>query len=454
MKNASILIIDDSTSILSALKMLLRPLVKNLEVFASPDQAFNMFNRKGFDAILLDMNFKAGVNSGNEGLYWLDKFREADPTISVVMMTAYGDVDLAVKAIKKGAADFVLKPWDNEKLIATLQSAINLSDSRREVKKLKGKEQGLVNEINKSGKHIIGKSSAIESVLKLIEKVAVTDANVLITGENGTGKELVAREIHRLSKRKDSLLVTVDMGAIPETLFESELFGHKKGSFTDAHEDRIGKFEMASGGSIFMDEIGNLPATMQAKLLSVLQNRTVTPVGSNMPKNIDIRIVSATNCKLDEMISSGTFREDLLYRLNTITIHVPPLRERKGDVDILANFFLSKYANRYNKGSMKISDKALDKLNTYNWPGNVRELQHTIEKAVILADESTLNTDDFYLKSQTSTSISSRRMTIDEMEKNMITAAVERNKKNMTAAADDLGITRQTLYNKIKKYEI
>lgn len=453
MKETHILIIDDNKSILSALKMLLRPLVKTIELFTSPDQAYNEFKRKKYDAVLLDMNFRAGVNSGNEGLYWLDKFIQCDSSVSVIMMTAYGDVDLAVKAIKKGAVDFVLKPWENEKLLATLQSATNLTISRREVLKLRGKEKNLVNEINKSSKHIIGKSMAIESVLKLVSKVAGTDANVLITGENGTGKELVAREIHRLSKRKDNLLVTVDMGAIPETLFESEIFGHKKGAFTDAREDRTGKFELASGGTIFMDEIGNLSSAMQAKLLNVLQNRTLTPVGSNHLREIDIRLVSATNCDLINMVSSGAFREDLLYRLNTITIHVPPLRERKGDVEILSNFFLGKFSARYNKGALKISKEAMEQLISYPWPGNVRELQHTIEKAVILAESTTLTPGDFYLRTSATKHITSA-ITLDEMEKDLITNAVERNRGNMTAAAEELGVTRQTLYNKMKKYEI
>lgn len=452
MKDAAILIIDDNKSILSALELLLKYKCANLQTFSSPDHGFNAFQGKHYDVVLLDMNFRAGVNTGNEGLYWLDKFLSLKPEASIVMMTAYGGIDLAVNAIKKGAIDFVLKPWENEKLLATLQSAINLGRSRQEVSRLKRKEQELIQVMNKNDRSIIGESAAIQSVIRMIEKVAVTDANVLITGENGTGKELIAREIHQRSKRHQKLLVTVDMGAIPEALFESELFGHKKGAFTDAKEDRAGKFEMASGGTLFLDEIGNLPLTAQAKLLTVLQNRTITRVGGNTPVPIDIRLISATNCRLQQMVHDDLFREDLLYRLNTITIEAPPLRDRIGDIPLLARFFLQKYADKYHKKGLKISASALTKLEKHNWPGNIRELQHTIEKAVILADTQELTTSDFVFKNARNTESNQSNGTLQDMEISLIQMELDKCAGNLSAAASNLGITRQTLYNKIKKY--
>jgi DNA-binding NtrC family response regulator len=452
MDKQKVLIIDDNRSILSALEMLLR--VGNIECssYVSPDQGFNAMQKQPFHAILLDMNFKAGVNSGNEGLYWLNRFRETAPDTSVVMMTAYGDVDLAVKAIKNGAYDFVLKPWENEKLLATLKAAINYTLSQRELTTLKGKEKRLIGEINKSRSPLVGRSAAMNDVLRMVAKVAVTDANVLITGENGTGKELIAREIHRLSLRTDNVLVGVDMGALPETLFESELFGHRKGAFTDAREDRIGKFEVASGGSLFLDEIGNIPLHLQSKLLAALQNRSIVRLGENTPRAIDIRLISATNRNLEEMTANGTFREDLLYRINTITIEVPPLRQRSGDITLLANYFIEKYASKYGKTGLLISQRALQKLEDYCWPGNVRELQHTIEKAVILADSLCLDVTDFVFRAASGANVS-LEMTLDEMENKLIEAALQRHQGNFSAAAGALGITRQTLYNKMKRYE-
>lgn len=434
--------------------MMLKFRCAKVDGFPNPDQAYNAFNKHDYDAILLDMNFKAGVNTGNEGIYWLEKFISKKPNASIIMMTAYGDIDLAVNAIKKGAVDFVLKPWDNEKLLATLHSAINLSRSRNEVSTLKRKEKELISALNRTDRNIIGQSEAMNEVMRMVEKVASTDANVLILGENGTGKELVAREIHRLSKRNEKLLVTVDMGSIAETLFESELFGHKKGAFTDAKEDRCGKFEMASGGTLFLDEIGNLPLPLQSKLLTVLQNRTITRVGDNTPFPIDIRLISATNGNIDNMVQNSEFREDLLYRLNTITIEVPPLSERSGDVALLSNFFLDKYGAKYNKKGLKISASAMAKLENYNWPGNVRELQHTIEKAVILADSNQLGVNDFSLSNNMRSKTLNTKMTIEEMELQMIEMAILRSNGNFSAAAEALGITRQTLYNKMKKYAL
>ena len=361
--------------------------------------------------------------------------------------------DRAVKALKKGAADFILKPWENEKLLATLQATLKLRRSNIRVEELKQHEQFMKRELNQEQRRILGSSPGILSMMQTIAKVAKTDANVLITGENGTGKELVAYEIHRKSGRHNELLVSVDMGTIPETLFESELFGHKKGSFTDAREDRIGKFQLAHRGTLFLDEIGNLPHALQSKLLSALQNRTIVPVGSNQPIPVDIRLVCATNCDLEQLITQHKFREDLLYRINTILIEVPPLRERDGDIELLASVFLKYFEKRYHKPSLRISSQALKKMTGYSWPGNIRELRHTIEKAVILSDSETLKPDDFEFKSAGKLT-GFGYFTLEEMEKHMIEAALDKHKGKHTAVANQLGISRQTLYNKIKRYDL
>ncbi|SDC85238.1 DNA-binding transcriptional response regulator, NtrC family, contains REC, AAA-type ATPase, and a Fis-type DNA-binding domains [Williamwhitmania taraxaci] len=369
------------------------------------------------------------------------------------MLTAYGEVDLAVNALKMGATDFILKPWENEKLLATVITAAKLHQSKKEVGRLKDTERMLRNELRKEPCLIVGHSPKLMELLKIIRKVAVTDANVLLTGENGTGKEMFARELQRLSLRNNELLVTVDMGAVSETLFESELFGHVKGAFTDARNERQGKFEAAHKGTLFLDEIGNLSLPLQAKLLAVLQSRTVVRVGSNKTTPIDIRLVCATNRNLEQMVSDGMFREDLFFRINTIHIDIPPLRERPEDISCLAEFFLEKYASRYGKPRQLLSKSALDKLENYGWPGNVRELQHTMEKAVILSEGKQLAPDDFLFKPAVSSSIFFPD-TIDEMEKLMLEKALERHKGNLSAAADKLGIARQTLYNKMKKYNL
>jgi DNA-binding NtrC family response regulator len=397
------------------------------------------------------MNFSAGVNTGNEGIFWLGKIRETNPDISVVMITAYGDIDTAVKALKAGAADFILKPWDNEKLISTLKLALQLSLSKKEVKVLKEREDELKKVINREQRPIIGSSPQLINVMNLVRKVSKTDANVLITGENGTGKELIAQEIHRLSPRFKEVLVTVDIGSLTETLFESELFGHMKGSFTDAHENRQGKFETAHKGTLFLDEIGNLSFHLQAKLLSAIENRQITRIGSNQPIAIDIRLICATNRNLEKMVSEGLFREDLLYRINTIQIELPPLRERGNDIIILAEFFLRKYTFKYNKPEIKLHREATEKLLGYSWPGNIRELQHTVEKAVILSDSPVVKPEDLYLKQESSLPDTNSFITLDEMEQKMIRQAIKANNGNYTAAAEQLGITRQTLYNRLKK---
>ncbi len=450
----NILVVDDNRSILSALEILLTPEFGDVKLISNPNLIPAELRKQDYNLVILDMNFQAGVNTGNEGIYWLGRIKETNPELSVVMITAYGDIDVAVKALKAGASDFVLKPWDNAKLLATLKLAIQLNISKNEVRHLKERETELKREINREQKFIIGSSPQITNVLNLVRKVAKTDANVLITGENGTGKELIAQEIHRLSDRSHEVLVSVDVGSLSETLFESELFGHVKGAFTDAHESRQGKFETAERGTLFLDEIGNLSFPLQAKLLAAIENRQISRIGSNQLIPIDIRLISATNSNLESMVNSGLFREDLLYRINTIQIELPPLRERGNDIIILAEFFLKKYIFKYNKPNIKINQQAIERLIKYSWPGNIRELQHTIEKAVILSETTILKPDDLYLRNTSAITGNDTVITLEEMEKQMIMKALEKNNGNFSAAAEQLGITRQTLYNRFKKSSI
>lgn len=454
MLDAKILVIDDNKSVLSALEILLQFDYKSVQTLFNPNQISSFPKLDEVDIVLLDMNFSAGVNTGNEGLFWLKEIKKRSPNTSVIMMTAYGAVDLAVKALKEGASDFILKPWNNERLLTTVKSAYELRRSKKEIHQLKKKESHLKQVINEGKNNIIGNSKALSEVLNLVKKVAKTDVNVLITGENGTGKELIAREVHRLSSRNNEVFIGVDMGSIAENLFESELFGHIKGSFTDAKEDRAGKFEAAHQGSLFLDEIGNLTLQAQAKLLSAIQNKSVVRVGSNKPINVDIRLICATNCNLEQMVADGLFREDLLYRINTIHIEVPPLRERDGDIMVLADFFLKRFSNKYDKPGLKINNVGLEKLTSYPWPGNIRELLHTMERAVILSEGNVLKPADFLLHSKNTSSIEDGPRTLDEMEFQMITKALEEHEGNYSAAAEQLGVTRQTLYNKMKRFKV
>ena len=454
MKKGNILIVDDNKNVLSALRILLSDYFENIVLLTSPNTLMSELRDKNPDVVLLDMNFSAGINSGNEGLFWLSVIMKADEELPVVLFTAYADIDLAVKALKGGATDFVVKPWDNAKLLATLQSAYSLRQSRKEVKKLREKQSVLNRDIQKEEDICWGKSPAMQRLLTMIKKVAVTDANVLITGENGTGKELIAKMIHRYSPRAAETLIIVDMGAVTETLFESELFGHVKGAFTDAKADRSGKFEAADGGSLFLDEIGNLSYPLQAKLLSALQTRHITRVGSNKSISVDIRLISATNKNLFKSVKKGEFREDLLYRINTIHLEVPPLRERREDIPQLADFFLRRLARKYGKSDLKLGEKTLCKLESYAWPGNVRELEHAIEKAVILSDNQELQPNDFYMRTPDETSFVVESFTLEEMEKNLIEKALRKYDNNISAVAAELGISRPTLYSKIRKYEL
>ncbi|RGV32383.1 sigma-54-dependent transcriptional regulator [Butyricimonas virosa] len=451
-KQGTILVVDDNKAVLNALEMLLAGVFREVITLRTPNQIEAILESGRVDVVLLDMNFSAGINTGNEGLYWLSRIKEYAAEIPVVLFTAYADIDLAVRAVKEGATDFVVKPWDNAKLVATLLAAYRLHESRREVKQLKAKEEVLKGQLSPERTVVWGESDVMRRVRQLIEKVAVTDANVLITGENGTGKEIVAREIHALSGRRGEVMISVDMGAITETLFESELFGHVKGAFTDAREDRVGKFEAANKGTLFLDEIGNLSYALQSKLLATLQSRKVIRVGSNKPIDVNIRLICATNSDLSRMVKEGTFREDLLYRINTIHVEVPPLRERGNDILLLAEAFLRDYGRKYRKPDLSFSGETRQRLLGYSWPGNVRELQHTVEKAVIMCDRQVLTPEDFLFKSEPSEMAPLE--TLEDMEREMIRKALERHEGNLSAVASRLGITRQTLYNKMKKFNL
>jgi DNA-binding NtrC family response regulator len=455
MIKGTLLIVDDNKSVISSLEMMLQYEVEKLISISSPKRIHELLEQNEIDVVLLDMNFQAGVNSGNEGLFWLKEILRHDNNISVVMITAYGDVELAVKALREGAIDFILKPWDNKKLLATINAAWKLRCSRKEAMILKNDNQFLKKEIRRGEEKIVlGASPTMINVMNIVRKVAATDANVLITGENGTGKELVAREIHNQSKRSNELMVSVDMGSITESLFESEMFGHVKGAFTDAKEDRSGKFEIAHKGTLFLDEIGNLSLQSQAKLLSALQNRYIVRVGSNRQIPVDIRLICATNCILPSRVIEGLFREDLLYRINTIQIEVPPLRDRVDDIPVLAFHFLRVYCEKYNKPGKKISTQALEKLSNYQWPGNIREMQHSIEKAIILSDSSVLGPSDFLFSASAKGVSDNDNSTLEEMEKKLIAESIKRHDNNLSIVASKLGITRQTLYNKLKKYDL
>jgi two-component system, NtrC family, response regulator HydG len=454
MIKGTLLIVDENKSILKSLELIMKNEFEKVITLTDPMRIPEALQGNDIGIVMMDMNFKSGIHNGNEGFFWMREILKFDLDISLVIVTASLDINLAVRAIKEGAVDFILKPWDNSKLLATVNAAWQLRLSRLEASILKKDNQLLKKEINRGGEKIVlGASPTMINVMNIVKKVAGTDANVLITGENGTGKERVAREIHNLSKRSAELMVSVDMGSITETLFESELFGHVKGAFTDAREDRKGKFEVAQNGTLFLDEIGNLSLTSQSKLLSVLQNRYVVRVGSNKQIPINIRLVCATNCDLIQMVSEGRFREDLLYRINTIMIEVPPLRDRVDDIPILANYFLRVNCERYDKPGLKISTHALEKLANHNWPGNVRELQHSIEKAVIMCDSLVLKPADFAFSSAVKPIINSE-MTLDEMEKKLISDSLKRYSNNISVVSGKLGVTRQTLYNKMKKYEL
>lgn len=453
MKKGNVLIVDDKEQILSSLSILLKDEFAHVNTIRSPNRIPEFFTGKTVDIVLLDMNFKPGDSSGNEGIYWLKEIQKLDPGAVVIMITAYGDIELAVKAIKQGATDFIQKPWDPEKLLITLKNVYDLRRSRIELDQVREKQNQLSRDIDSGFRMITGTSDKMKEVINAVNKVARTEANVLILGENGTGKELIAREIHRQSKRAGNVFITVDVASLSETLFESEMFGHLKGAFTDAREDRAGRFEIAHGGTLFLDEIGNISLSLQAKLLYAIQNRQVTRVGSSRSISVDIRLITATNKPIMQMVSENTFREDLYYRLNTIKLELPPLRERQEDVPYLAEAFLKDYSRKYDKPFLKFTSNAMDKLCSYAWPGNIRELKHTIEKAVILCENHFLKPEDLYLFSTglviTGEEKASR---LEDVERNTIARILDECRGNYSKAAKRLDISRTTLYAKIKKY--
>ncbi len=453
-KSGKLLIFDDDEDVLYSARLLLKQHYSIVRIEKDPSQIRSILKDEHYDVVLLDMNFSGDATSGTEGFSWLKKILEIDPHAVVILITAYGNIEMAVKAIKEGATDFVLKPWQNEKLLATISSAMKLSESKQEIEELRLKQKQLTSDLDSRFQEIVGASEEMIRVFSTVQKVAATDANVLIIGENGTGKELVARAIHRQSKRCEKLFLGVDVGALSETLFESELFGHVKGAFTDAKEDKAGRFEIASGGTLFLDEIGNLTNNLQMKLLAVLQNRQVTRLGANIPKPIDIRLISATNLPKEDLKSERRFRQDLLYRINTVEVELPPLRNRTEDIPLLAEHFLKMYCRKYSKPMKQVTQEAMNKLVKYHWPGNVRELQHTIERVVILSDSAMLEPGEFYLSSSDATpdNIPFNSYHLEEAEKILIIKAVSKHEGNLTRAAKELGITRASLYRRLEKY--
>lgn len=453
---SKILIVDDNEDILVAAKLLLKPLASVIVTEKDPNQIPKLLSLESFDVIFLDMNFTQDRTSGQEGFYWLKDILQIDPLAVVILITAYGDVDTAVRAVKEGATDFILKPWHNEKFIATFSSALKLRESRVELNRIKSRQK-FINEENETGFHeIIGTSESMRNVFSTISKVAATDANVLILGENGTGKELVARALHRKSNRVSEAFISVDMGSISHSLFESELFGHVKGAFTDAKDERIGRFEIASGGTLFLDEISNIPLELQAKLLTSIQKREITRVGSNKPVQINIRLICATNNSLHDLIAQNKFRQDLLYRINTVEIHLPPLRERAGDIPLLLEHFMAIYKKKYNKPNLEVDVATLRKFENYAWPGNIRELQHAIERSIILCESNLLKPSDCFFASPNSQEqaddLGYSTFNLESIEKKIIQKALLKFAGNISKAAKELGLTRTSLYRRMEKY--
>ena len=454
-KRGCILVADDKKEILESLKQLLKYDFAEIICMDDPGQILQKLAEHPVDMVLLDMNFSPGATSGREGLEYLKQILEFDPQAVVIPMTAFGDIDLAVKAMQAGGTDFVVKPWDPTKLMATIASAFKLRQSRIEVQGLRETRRLMDEEINRQFDQLVGSSPELEKVKEITRRAANSDANILITGENGTGKELIARQIHVLSGRADMPFVGVDIGSLNEALFESEMFGHRKGAFTDAHRDHAGRFELASEGTLFLDEIGNLSMHLQSKLLRVLEENNITPVGSSRTRPIDVRLISATNRDLGAMIRSNVFREDLYFRINTIEIHIPPLRERAEDIPLLLDYFLRKYEQKYNRARRSVSGNALETLGHYHWPGNIRELKHMCEKAVVLNDTGVLEAGDFFSSSTSDNQGPFRQdATLANLERSAIRAALQKFKGNISQAANMLDISRSTLYSKMKKYGI
>ena len=453
-KTGKILIIDDDEDILQAARLFLKQHVLLVHTEKNPESLPNLLKNENYDAIFLDMNFARGATDGREGFLWLNKILEMDPSAVVILITAYGDIELAVRGIKEGAMDFILKPWQNEKLLATISSAFKLRQTSKEATKFRSRQELLSADLDQPFQDFIGTSQAMQNVYSSIQKLASTEANVLILGENGTGKELVARELHRQSPRSNEVFICVDMGALSETLFESELFGHMKGAFTDAKENRPGRFEIASGGTLFLDEIGNLPLTLQAKLLRVMETRTVTRLGSNTVVEVDVRLICATNLPIYEMVTQKKFRQDLLYRINTVEIHIPPLRERLDDIPLLADHFLEIYSKKYRKPLKRLNPGTLKKFEKYHWPGNVRELQHAIERGVIMTDSQVLQPSDFFFSDPElpEAGLVLDNCNLEQVEKALIRKTLGNHGGNISHAAKELGLSRSALYRRLEKY--
>lgn len=443
--NAKILIIDDDEDVLIALRLLLKSKVKEVVTNKNPNMILSLMQEHAFDLVILDMNFNGLVNTGNEGIFWLNKIKKQKPEIDVILITAYGDIDLAIRSLKEGASDFLVKPWQNEKILETI---------REHVEKQKKKQPTKLH-LDAETK-IIGESEPMQDVFVKLKKVAPTDANILILGENGTGKDLIAKAIHDHSLRKNKPFVKVDVGSLTDTLFESELFGYKKGAFTDAREDRKGRFEAANGGTLFLDEIGNITLRQQARLLTVLQNRQVTPLGANQPVSIDIRLICATNVSIRDLADEDHFRKDLIYRINTVDIMIPPLRERGTDMSLLAHYFVNYYAEKYGKSEFSMSSGFIQKLKKHHFSGNVRELQYALERAIIMAEHQTLEADDltFSAIEQPQLQTGQNETNLDVLEKNTILTVIEKNNGNISKSAKELGITRSALYRRLHKYDL
>jgi len=449
-----LLIVDDDKFILLSLQVLFQQYFETVTILQDPNLIPDVLKAHTFDVAILDMNFEKGETSGDAGIYWLQKIKKSDPNTCVITITAYGEISKAVRTVKAGAMDFVVKPWENEKLVSTVLAARELSISRRRIDHLRSQRLFLDNRINKDFSDIIGESKEMKLVLDQIARIAPTEANVLVYGENGTGKEVIARSIHTNSTRNSEVLISVDMGSITESLFESELFGHEKGAFTDAKEKRIGKFEAASGGTLFLDEIANLPLNLQSKLLKVLQERKITRIGSNQEIEIDIRLICATNVKLDALVEQGLFRQDLYYRINTVELFIPPLNKRQDDIALLATHFFQVYKKKYKKTQLQFPDYVVKKLSKFSWPGNVRELQHAMERTVIMCNEKSLKASDFNFLQSVGAPVEKEqhRFNLEEIEKNAIKECIKKHAGNLTKAALELGLTRGAMYRRIEKY--
>ena len=456
--NATILIIDDDEDILLSAKLLLKKHYTNIITRDSPKELNQILSSESIDVIILDMNYRIGFNDGKEGMYWLKHILSVKPDMVIILMTAYGEVELAVDSIKMGAFDFILKPWTNEKFLATIQAGLQLSKTKHKVALLESANQVLEKNIDQKFGPIIGASKAMSEVMRMVDKVSVTEANILILGENGTGKQHLAREIHRRSSFKNGPFIHVDLGALSESLFESELFGHKKGSFTDAHEDKPGRFELAEDGTLFLDEIGNLPYNLQSKLLTVLQDRKVSRLGEGIERQFNARLLFATNAPLNEWVDEGKFRQDLMFRINTVEIEIPPLRDRPEDINEFVLHFLKIFKEKYHKSHLSIEQKAVESLNRHNWPGNVREIQHTIERGVIMSDGQEIKDSDFNLSTESSVSGKDvekfDNLNLHEIEKMLVEKALSKHEGNISKAAKELGLTRAALYRRLEKFNL